>query len=60
MTIQIGTCSWAGRVTQQARKLYGTSKPTPEQELRCYSSIFPTVEVDSTFYALPSLQNCQR
>ncbi|HZA23158.1 MAG TPA: DUF72 domain-containing protein, partial [Dehalococcoidia bacterium] len=60
MTILTGTCSWAGRVTQQAQKLYGTPKPTPEQELRCYSSIFPTVEVDSTFYALPSLQNSQR
>jgi uncharacterized protein YecE (DUF72 family) len=60
MTILVGTCSWTGRVNQLAQKRYGTPRPTPEQELRCYSSIFPTVEVDSTFYALPSLQNCQR
>jgi uncharacterized protein YecE (DUF72 family) len=60
MAILVGTCSWSGRTTQQAQKLYGTPRPTAEQELRCYSNIFPTVEVDSTFYALPSLQNCQR
>jgi uncharacterized protein YecE (DUF72 family) len=60
MTILVGTCSWTGRAIKQAQKLFGTPKLTPEQELRCYSSIFPNVEVDSTFYALPSLQNCQR
>src|SRR5918999_584595 len=46
--------------THQAQKLYGTPKPTAEQELRCYSNIFPIVEVDCTFYALPSFQNCQQ
>jgi uncharacterized protein YecE (DUF72 family) len=28
--------------------------------LRYYSSVFPTVEVDSTFYALPTFQDCHQ
>ncbi len=56
----MGTCSWIGRVPELARKFYRTPNPSPEQMLRYYSNVFPTVEVDSTFYALPTLQNCQR
>jgi uncharacterized protein YecE (DUF72 family) len=59
MTMLVGTCSWTGRVNHLAQTLYGTSRPTSEVALRLYSSLFPIVEVDSTFYALPSLQNCQ-
>ena len=60
MTVLIGTCSWTDRVTEQAQHLYHTARPTAEQKLRCYATLFPTVEVDSTFYALPAPQTCQQ
>lgn len=59
MTILVGTCSWAGRVVEPARKLYRTTKPTSEQMLHYYSGLFSTVEVDATFYALPSKRTGQ-
>ncbi len=59
MSIKIGTCSWTDRVREPAGKLYHTARPTAEQMLGYYASMFPTVEVDATFYALPSLKTCE-
>ncbi|GBD10761.1 hypothetical protein HRbin23_00407 [bacterium HR23] len=50
----IGTCSWTDRGLIQAGTFYPAWARTTEARLRFYASVFPTVEVDSTYYALPS------
>ncbi len=54
--IAVGTCSWTERTLIRSGEFYPGSAATAEERLRYYSSVFPTVEVDSTFYAIPSLQ----
>ncbi len=53
--IRVGTCSWADKSMISA--WYPRQKSTPEARLRYYASHFDTVEVDSSFYALPSSRN---
>jgi uncharacterized protein YecE (DUF72 family) len=43
----------------ESGKFYPTARPSAEEMLRYYSSVFPTVEVDSPFYALPTRRNSQ-
>jgi uncharacterized protein YecE (DUF72 family) len=50
--IYVGTCSWADRgVVASAFYPRGT-KTNPEDRLKHYASVFPTVEVDATYHAL--------
>jgi uncharacterized protein YecE (DUF72 family) len=50
-TVRIGTCSWA----DEALSKYFYPKGVPAKErLRYYAERFDTVEVDSTFYRLPT------
>ncbi|MEX2599529.1 MAG: DUF72 domain-containing protein, partial [Dehalococcoidia bacterium] len=58
--IHIGTCSWTDKPLIQSRRFYPASAKTAEDRLRFYASIFPTVEVDSSYYALPSPDNARR
>ena len=51
-TVRIGTCSWADEGLVKAWYPKGVS--TAEKRLRYYAATFDTVEVDSTFYALPA------
>lgn len=53
----IGTCSWTDKSLVQCGRFYPSQITTPEERLRFYASRFPTVEVDSTYYALPSERN---
>src|SRR5579872_5861365 len=48
-----GTASWTDP-TLLATDWYPPEADTPEERLRHYSSIFPLVEVDSTYYSLPA------
>ena len=50
-TVRLGTCSWAdeGLVKTGIRR----ASRLPKARLRYYAQRFDTVEVDSTFYALP-------
>ncbi len=50
--LRIGTCSWADEALLKA--WYPRGIRTGEERLRYYASHFDTVEVDSTFYRLPS------
>lgn len=51
-TIRVGTCSFAD---ESLTKLwYPAEIRTGEQRLRYYAERFDTVEIDSTFYALPA------
>jgi uncharacterized protein YecE (DUF72 family) len=56
-TIRIGTCSWADEAL--SKYFYPKGLPTAER-LPYYAQHFDTVEVDSTFYRLPSEQMVER
>ena len=52
--ILIGTCSWTDPGLVQSGLFYPDWAKSAEDRLRFYSSEFPIVEVDSTYYSLPS------
>ena len=54
MGVHIGTCSWTDRSLTQAGVFYPKGVSTAEARLRYYASLFPTVEVDSSYYSLPT------
>ena len=54
--ILVGTCSWTDP-TLLASGWYPKEANTPEKRLAYYAQQFPMVEVDSTYYALPSERN---
>jgi uncharacterized protein YecE (DUF72 family) len=54
MTISIGTASWADKSLIDTARFYPPEASTPEARLRYYATQFPLVEVDTSFYALPS------
>jgi uncharacterized protein YecE (DUF72 family) len=56
--IDIGTCSWTDPALL-ASGWYPPSARGPEGRLRHYASRFPVVEVDATYYALPSTRNSE-
>jgi uncharacterized protein YecE (DUF72 family) len=53
--ILVGTASWTHR-TLITSGWYPPAARTPETRLRHYATQFPLVEVDATYYALPSEQ----
>jgi uncharacterized protein YecE (DUF72 family) len=55
--IRIGTCSWTEKSLLKSGEFYPREVKTAEGRLRYYASNFPTVEVDSTYYALPDRKN---
>jgi uncharacterized protein YecE (DUF72 family) len=52
--IHVGTCSWTEKTLLQSGEFYPGAARTAEDRLRYYASCFDTVEVDSTYYAIPS------
>lgn len=52
--IRIGTCSWAEKSLIESGTFYPEGVNTPESRLRYYAQHFDTVEVDSSFYAIPT------
>lgn len=55
--ILVGTCSWADKTLVECGRFYPPHVRTPEERLRYYAEQFPIVEVDSTYYGLPSERN---
>jgi uncharacterized protein YecE (DUF72 family) len=55
--ILVGTCSWTDKSLIDSGRFYPPEAKTAEDRLRFYASRFPVVEVDSTFYGLPSERN---
>ncbi len=53
---RVGTASWTDP-TLLASGFYPPSATSAEARLRVYASFFDTVEVDATYYALPSERN---
>ncbi len=56
--VRVGTASWTDPTLIESG-WYPPEAKNPEQRLRYYARQFPLVEVDSTYYALPSRQVAQ-
>ncbi|SFM66201.1 DUF72 domain-containing protein [Variovorax sp. OV329] len=54
MSILVGTASWTDKTLIDCGRFYPKEAKTPEARLRFYASIFPMVEVDSSYYAIPA------
>lgn len=52
--IRVGTCSWAEKTLIKSHEFYPKLASTAESRLRFYAEHFSTVEVDSTYYAIPN------
>lgn len=59
MRILVGTASWTDKSLIDCGRFYPPEARTPEARLRHYATIFPLVEVDSSYYALPSAATAQ-
>jgi len=57
--IRYGTSSWTDKTLLDSGEFYPPSATKPEERLRFYASQFPLVEVDSSYYALPSERNSE-
>lgn len=57
--IRVGTASWTDPTMTAPGVFYPASANTPEKRLRYYASRFPLVEVDSSYYALPSRRTAE-
>jgi uncharacterized protein YecE (DUF72 family) len=52
--VLVGVAGWTDPSLVEAGHFYPREATTPEDRLRFYASRFPLVEVDSTYYAMPS------
>ena len=52
--IRVGTASWTDATMTAAGVFYPPDATTPEARLRHYASVFPMVEADAGYYAIPS------
>jgi uncharacterized protein YecE (DUF72 family) len=50
----VGTAGWTDRTLTAKGAFYPDAATTPEDRLRYYAARFPLVEVDATYYALPT------
>ena len=55
--IRVGTASWTDKTLIKSGTFYPRQVVTAEGRLRFYAAHFDTVEVDSTYYALPAERN---
>ncbi|HET6515405.1 MAG TPA: DUF72 domain-containing protein [Thermodesulfovibrionales bacterium] len=55
--ISVGLCSWTEKTLIESGEFYPKEARTSEARLRYYASHFSTVEVDSTYYAIPDIKN---
>jgi uncharacterized protein YecE (DUF72 family) len=55
--ILVGTTSWTEAMLIESGHFYPPGVHTAEERLRYYASRFPAVEVDNSYYGLPSARN---
>ncbi|MBO9514002.1 MAG: DUF72 domain-containing protein [Variovorax sp.] len=60
MAILVGTASWTDKTLIDCGRFYPPDCKTPEARLRYYASLFPLVEVDSSYYAIPTPATAQQ
>src|SRR5436190_3191325 len=53
-TVRIGTASWTDPTMVEPGVFYPPDATNAEDRLRYYADQFPIVEVDATYYALPT------
>jgi uncharacterized protein YecE (DUF72 family) len=58
-SILVGTASWTDKTLIACGRFYPKEAMTAEARLRYYASQFPIVEVDSSYYALPTAATSQ-
>jgi len=59
MNIEIGTASWTDKTLIACGRFYPPQAKTAEARLRYYATQFPVVEVDSSYYGMPTPANAQ-
>ncbi len=57
--IRVGTASWTDKTLIACGRFYPKGATTAEARLRHYASQFPIVEVDSSYYAMPTPATAQ-
>lgn len=57
--ILVGSASWTDPTLLACGRFYPPEARTPEARLRYYATQFPLVEVDSSYYGIPTPQNAQ-
>lgn len=60
MSIWIGTASWSHPALIGSGRFYPSETMDAEERLRFYASRFPMVELDSSYYAIPSPAQSRR
>jgi uncharacterized protein YecE (DUF72 family) len=55
--LRVGTSGWTDETLVRCGRFYPATATTAEARLRYYASRFSLVEVDATYYALPSRRN---
>ena len=55
--VLVGTASWTDPTLIKSRRFYPKGCSTAAGRLRYYASQFPLVEVNSSYYALPTIEN---
>ena len=58
--IVVGTASWTDKSLVASKRFYPPKCSSAEARLRYYATQFPMVEVDSSYYAMPSRDNARR
>jgi len=58
--IRVGTASWTDPSLIKSGRFYPKGCNSPAERLKFYASQFPIVEVDSSYYAMPSSTNAQK
>ena len=58
--ILIGTSSWTDKSLIESGRFYPPEVTTPEERLRYYASEFPIVEIDSSYYGIPTVETARR
>jgi uncharacterized protein YecE (DUF72 family) len=59
LNILIGTASWTDKSLIDSGRFYPPDCNAPEDRLRYYATVFPLVEVDSSYYAMPAARVAQ-
>ncbi len=55
--ILVGTASWTDKSLLDSGRFYPPEANDPESRLQHYASVFPLVEVGSSYYGMPSQRN---
>jgi uncharacterized protein YecE (DUF72 family) len=58
-TVRIGTASWTDPTMTAPGVFYPRGADSAEERLAFYAGTFPVVEIDATYYALPSVRVAQ-